>query len=83
MPGPGTPDNRPAAVSVTAEGRVPDTREKVIGDGVPAALTLNEPFVPTVKGALLALEKVGGTGVAVGVTITVADIALLPIALVA
>ena len=83
VPAPGTPDNTPAALSVTADGKVPETSEKVMGDGVPAAVTLNEPFVPTVKDVLLALEKDGRTGFAVGVTITVAEESPFPIAFVA
>jgi hypothetical protein len=42
---------------VTPEGKDPDSEN--VGAGVPVAVTLNEPAVPTVKVALLALVMAG------------------------
>lgn len=83
MPEAGVPDNTPADVSVTPDGSVPDMSEKLIFEGVPVAVKLNDPFVPTLKLVLAALENVGATGVGVGVTITVPEAVLLPTVLVA
>ena len=56
----GVPLNIPVeAVKVTPPGSAPDSL-RVIG-AVPVAVTWNEPAVPTVKAALLALVMVGAT----------------------
>ena len=52
------PLNTPvAAVNVTPEGSAPDSER--VGAGVPVAVTVNVPAVPTVNVALLALVIAG------------------------
>lgn len=77
------PANSPAEVSVTPAGRLPAVNVKVTVEGVPVAVTLNDSLVPMVNVVLVALENVGATGVEVGVTMAVADGALVPKALIA
>ena len=82
VPEAGVPDNAPA-INVTPLGSTPLV-SAMPGIGVPLAVTEKLPAANTVNEVALALVKAGGTGVAVGVTITEADTLLVkPAALVA
>ena len=57
MPAAGVPERTPEALRVTPEDRDPDSEN--VGAGVPVAVTVKEPAVPTVKVALEALVIAG------------------------
>ena len=55
----GVPDRTPAVLSVTPVGKEPEVTENV-GAGVPVAVTVNVPTVPSVKVVALAEVIAGG-----------------------
>src|ERR1019366_1666671 len=57
VPAAGVPERTPAVLKVTPEGKDPDSEN--VGAGVPVAVTVNVPAVPTVKVVLLALVMAG------------------------
>jgi len=60
----GVPLSAPvAALKLTPAGSAPVSLS--VGEGVPVAVTVNEPKAPTVNVALFALVMAGGTGVTV------------------
>ena len=59
VPGPGTPDSTPVpALNVTPAGNAPDSLNA--GVGLPLAVTVNEPSVPTVNVVALTLVIAAG-----------------------
>ena len=67
----GVPDRTPAVLSVTPVGNEPEVTENV-GTGVPVAVTVNVPAVPSVKVVVLA-EVIAGAPVTVKVKFCVAS----------
>ena len=80
----GVPERLPVMeFKETPMGSVPVT-PNVNTDGVPVAVTLNEPGALTVNEALIALVRIGAVGVGAGVTVALADaLRLVPTLLVA
>ena len=75
VPDAGVPESKPA-LNVTPVGSDPLVRA-MPGFGVPVAVTLNVPKESTVNDVAFVLVIAGGSGVAVGVTMTVPDTLLV------
>ena len=63
----GVPDRTPPDVNVIGPPVPAGTVPENVGGGVPVAVTVKVPGVPTVKVVVAALVNAGGTGVANGV----------------